>query len=133
MYPQWLEHPNTATGICGISIVARTVHHEALKKRFQSLYGLETTISGGMQFQTANGIISILQPTAFEQSIGPLPKSLKTEMLPAIASISLVIKNPDTMLSFIENAGMRFNSIENGFVLQQPELTANTTLCFNID
>ncbi len=128
--PQWLKHPNKVNGICGISIVAEDKYHSTLAKRFRALYGNEENTGGQIQFQTANGIIRIVNSDTFQNTIGPLSNAIIQEQTPTIASIEFKMQNPTTMHRYVEKSGFGYDSLSDGIVLTSPEQTANTTLCF---
>ncbi|WIY25148.1 VOC family protein [Parasedimentitalea psychrophila] len=126
--PQWLQHPNKVTGICGINILADQALHAALKARFSKLYSDVTGIGGGFQCQTANGVIRVLTADVFERVIGPLPSALHQEELPCIAGMDLTMSDPQLMLEFIKASNTQYSTVETGFALSDPSLTANTLL-----
>ena len=60
--PEWLEHPNKVIGIGGVNIVAAKNHHAKLEAQFGALYDGYETIDGGFKYDTANGVLRILEP-----------------------------------------------------------------------
>jgi glyoxalase-like protein len=128
--PEWLEHPNKVSGICGVNILADDSFHADLKARFGRLYNDFSEIDGGFQCQTANGVIRVLVADAFEQAIGPLPGDLRQEKSPCIAGMDLTMSDPQVMLDFIKSSNIGCRAIESGLVLTDPSLTANTILRF---
>lgn len=128
--PEWLAHPNTVNGILGITIVAEADDHETLKQPFSKLYGNSTKVDGGIQFETANGVIRMLTSAAFENTIGPLPDSILHERTPAIVSMEFNTADMNTLLEFVSTAGLEYVETQSGIALKPSELTANTTLCF---
>ncbi|NRB18780.1 MAG: VOC family protein [Rhodobacteraceae bacterium] len=126
--PQWLQHPNKVTGICGINILADRSFHATLKARFSTLYSDVTATDGGFQCQTANGVIRVLTADVFERAIGPLPGALHQEKLPCIAGMDLTMSEPQRMLEFIKSSNTKYRTVETGFALSDPSLTANTLL-----
>lgn len=128
--PEWLRHPNKVTGICGVNIVASEQHHLALNHRFGSLYDGIETIAGGFECQTANGLLRILDPVTFTQTIGPLPEAVVNDDTPAIAGMDLTMSDQQVIVDFFNAADVSYKKIENGFALTSPALTANTVLRF---
>jgi len=128
--PEWLQHPNKVSGICGVNILADKQYHDRLKARFATLYNSFIQIEGGFQCQTANGLIRVLAADAFEHTIGPLPDDLRRERSPCIAGMDLTMSDPQMMLKFIKSSDFEFRTIQNGFALTDPTLTANTILRF---
>ena len=135
--PEWLQHPNKITGICGINIIANEMHQPVLKQRFGGIYDDFEHIEGGFQFQTMNGVMRITDAVTFTQTIGPLPKALalaSQDETPWIAGMDLKMSNPNTAHEFLKSvrktAEIDYRTINNGFALSTPELTANTVLRF---
>lgn len=128
--PEWLEHPNTVNGICGVNVVAHEKHHTALKAQFGGLYGDFEALRGGFQYKTANGVLRVLSADAFENDIGPLSDEIRTEDTPSIAGMDFTTGDLNTLLDYITKSEADHDPLENGVVLTDQTLTANTTLRF---
>lgn len=128
--PEWLEHPNTVTGICGVNIVAHSKHHAALKARFRGLYGKGTEMEGGVAFTTANGALRIFDPVTFSRKIGPLPNAVVEDGAPCVCGMDFSIAGPKKLESFLLAAGVGYRQIEGGFSLTEPSAAANTVFRF---
>jgi hypothetical protein len=128
--PEWLEHPNTVSGICGVNIVAGEAFHPELRTRFNGIYTGFEKLDGGFQYQTANGVLRVMSAEAFEDAIGPLANDLCTEDLPCIAGMDLTVGDPNVLLEFIKSSNLAYSPIESGLALTSPSLTANTILRF---
>lgn len=128
--PQWLEHPNKVTGICGVNVVSIQQHHEFLAERFARLYTSCETIAGGFQCQTANGVLRVLDVVAFEKSVGPLPEAMANENLPFVAGMDFVMSDSKALLRYMEEGEFDFREIPSGYALKAPETMANTTFRF---
>lgn len=124
--PQWLQHPNNVNGICGVTIVAKQSHHPALLAKFGGLYGPQN----GLSFDTGNGPLRIMTADTFADLIGPLPEVMDNDTAPFIANMDFTMPDSPTMQRFLDNAKIGYRTIENGFALTDPTLTANTTLRF---
>ncbi len=128
--PEWLEHPNKVTGICGVNIIADTPYHSDLVARFSQLYDGYTKFDGGFQYQTANGVLRVMDAACFERTIGRVPEAIAQEPLPCIAGMDLVMSEPAVFSEYLKASNLAYGEIPNGFVLTSPETTANTTLRF---
>jgi hypothetical protein len=128
--PQWLEHPNTVNGICGVNVVAHLQHHAALKTHFGGLYSDFKTHNGGFEFQTANGALRVFTPDAFEREIGPLTDKLRQDEMPFIAGMDFTATDLNALLGFIQGTKTAFRPIDNGVALSDQTTTANTVLRF---
>lgn len=128
--PEWLEHPNKVTGICGVNIVADASCLADLKKLLGGLYGQVTEGDGGFECQTANGVMRVMTADEFEHRIGALPDAVVQEKTPFIAGMDLTMSEQQPLANFLARSNTAYQKIENGFVLSDPSLTANTVLRF---
>lgn len=128
--PEWLNHPNGVTGICGVNIVARHADHAALNARFTGLYGASAVIDGGMAFKTANGALRIMEPQAFADTIAPLPDVIAAEQTPSIAGMDFTAPDPKALARFLQSSGAQFSQGPGKITLRAPQNTANTVLRF---
>jgi hypothetical protein len=128
--PEWLQHPNMVSGISGVNILADRAFHPDLKARFGGLYTGFVEIDGGFQFQTANGVLRVMEIGCFEKHIGPVPKAVQTEGTPCIAGMDLKMDDAKEMSNFIVNSGVEYREIPEGIALSKPSETANTILRF---
>lgn len=126
--PDWMTHPNTVGGICAVNVVARAGHHPALKTRLGGLYKDLHNVTGGFECQTANGVLRVLTPDAFEQTIGALTGALRQETQPSIAGMDFTARDLRVLMTYINNAEMEHRTVENGVALLDQSLTANTVL-----
>jgi hypothetical protein len=128
--PEWLRHPNTVDGICGVNIVADQKHHSALKAQLGGLYKGFEVLDGGFEYQTANGVLRVLSAGAFEETIGTLSDQIRQEDTPSIAGMDFTTDDMDTLREYITKSGIKHRAIESGVVLTDQSLTANTILRF---
>ena len=128
--PEWLEHPNTVNGICGVNIVAHEKHHAALKTQLGGLYKGFEVLKGGFQYQTANGVLRVLNTDAFENDIGSLTDQVRNEDTPSIAGMDFTTGDLNVLLDYIVKSEADHCTVENGVVLTNQSLTANTIMRF---
>jgi hypothetical protein len=127
---EWLEHPNTVNGICGVTIVANAADQALLRPRFTGLYGAATEREGGLDFTTANGVLRLLERGAFCQGIAPLPDAVSAEDQPFIAGMEFTLSRPEALRRFLEASGTGFTERAGIITLNDPALTANTVFRF---
>lgn len=128
--PEWLEHPNGVTGICGVNIVANATDHVTLHNQMSALYPATRRIPDGFECETANGVFRILSPDAFETQIGPLPAALTPLDQPTLAGMDLTCGNINRLAPFIKASGLDHQKLTNGYALRRASDTANTVLRF---
>ena len=128
--PQWLEHPNSVNGICGITVLAEQGSHDALKEKFCALYGHAKAISGGFQLETPNGSLRIVSRRFIENDLGKFPEAVVADNQPCIVGMDFSYSDTSAMSQFLYSSGMGFETHEDVFTLQKPELTGNTFIRF---
>ncbi len=128
--PEWLEHPNTVSDICAVNIVAGYRHHSELKTRFGGLYGGLKELDGGLQYQTANGVLRVMTADAFERDIGPLTENVRLEETPSIAGMDFIAGDLNALKRFIDGSETEYRDDHGGIALTNQSLTANTILRF---
>lgn len=128
--PEWLAHPNSVHGLCGVNIVAQACDHATLVDRFSGLYGAPIQDSASATFTTANGRLRIFTRSAFERDFGALPQAVAEETQPFIAGMDFRARDLNRLADFLTKAGVRFRTSEHGLSLAAPQFTANTKFRF---
>ncbi|MBU2866420.1 VOC family protein [Pacificibacter marinus] len=131
--PEWLEHPNTVSGICGVTIVALPSHHVALQEKFGGLYGQITQIEGGFECTTANGILRVVDAVTFDKTIGPLAKASAKDFAdtqtPFIAGMDFSAASLTRLCGILDRAGISWTG-QDIVTLDFSDATANTVFRF---
>ena len=127
---EWLNHPNKVIGICGVNIVASAADQTALEPRFAALYGAGTPIDGGIVFQTANGMLRLVQPAAFGETIAPLPAEMASETAPFIAGMDFTMSDQETLVGYLTASNTAFTQLPGAITLTNPKASANTVFRF---
>jgi hypothetical protein len=128
--PEWLEHPNTVSGICGVTILAESAQQAALLPRLTALYGSAAPIEGGYSVLTANGAISVQTRSAIEASFTALPTTITDETTPAIVAMDLTYSSDKAFTDCLNASRLPFIRQGAFTLLDHPEATANTLLRF---
>ncbi len=128
--PQWLAHPNSVHGICGITILAERDSQDALLEKFSALYGESKTISGGYLLETANGCLKLLSRQSIEADLGKLPEAVLADGQPSIVGMDLRYANAGALRQFLLSSGVAFDESDEVFTLRRPEDIGNTFLRF---
>lgn len=128
--PEWLEHPNTANGINGVTILAKATQHETLKAKLTGIYGDASPLDGGFSVQTANGQISVQSLDAIEAEYGKLPSDVTGTDSPSIVAMDLGYQNTETFEAWIEKSYLHLRTTASGRYSTYPKDTANVILRF---
>jgi len=119
---QWMNHPNGAFGILGISIKASVDTHLDLKNKFEPIYGHCAPLMDGFSVETANGYIRVLDEAALSQEIGTLPENVAMDESPAIVAMEFNVKDLA--------AGLASRHSDGQLTLTEPSLFGNTVMQF---
>lgn len=128
--PQWLEHPNSVFGICGITILVEPDKQIALVEKFSALYGDAECIEGGYRLRTANGQIQLLSRWQIEHELVAIPALVLEDAQPGIVGMDLHYSDATLLNDYLLASGVGFDESEGVFILQKPEDMGNTILRF---
>lgn len=108
--PDWLDHPNTAQGIAGVTIRAEEGDHAALRALFAPLYGRPRDLPGGFVFDTANGTIAVQTGAMVAEVFGPLPPDLIAQTEPGIVAMDIRVGDVARAMAWIGQSGLACRS-----------------------
>ncbi len=102
--PAWLEHPNGATGICQVTVLASPSDHPRVRSRMAGLYGEAALVdmSGGFAVRTGNGAFVVCGLDAVEAAYGLLPAALAGETQPCCVAVHVRVPSLDGVLPILE-------------------------------
>ncbi len=123
--PEWLEHPNSVRGICGITILAEPGDQPALVEKFSALYGSAETIAGGYRLTTANGQIRLLSRQSIEAESGALPPEVLADNQPGIVGMDLRYADAEMLRHYLQQSTMEFTEDKGVFRLKHAENMGN--------
>lgn len=123
--PEWLEHPNSVHGICGITILAEPDDQPALVKKFSALYGDAETIDGGYRLTTANGQIRLLSRQRIEAESGALPSEILADNQPGIVGMDLRYADAEILRRYLQQSNTEFAEDKGVFRLKHAENMGN--------
>ena len=129
--PEWLEHPNTVFGICGITVLADEEDHTTLIEKFECLYGSAEEREGGFDIGTANGLIRVRTKQAVEKDFAALPHAITASNEPCIVALDLRYRNADQLGRWIKNSGLDHEQIGDRFTLTSLVEMGNVFLRFS--
>jgi len=128
--PEWMEHPNSACGIAGITILADPSEHSALKAKLGGIYNDPTEVGGGFQVQTANGSITVQTLEAVEQEFGTLPSEIANANEPSIVAMDIKYARAEALEAWQSKSGLTVGTTASGHSATQARDTANVMLRF---
>lgn len=128
--PEWLDHPNTVYGICGMTVLAEDEDHEALIDKFEGLYGPAERRAGGFQIGTANGPFRVQSKQVVEDDFGKLPSIITASSEPCIIALDLRYRSASQLRRWLENSGFDHKETGETLTLTNSADTGNTFLRF---
>ncbi|MGH1479576.1 MAG: VOC family protein [Geminicoccales bacterium] len=128
--PEWLDHPNTVDGICGVTVLAEDEDNDALIGKFVDLYGPAERLEGGFQISTANGPIRVQSRQTVERDFGMLPGVITASSEPCIIALDLRHKNTNQLRQWVANSGLDHKEAGETLTLTNLADTGNTFLRF---
>jgi hypothetical protein len=131
--PDWLVHPNGASGICQVTIMAERAHWPAVRQRLAGLYGGEELFESteGFGAKTGNGRFVVLDKAAVERSYAPLPPELSVEQRPCCVAIHVTVPDTGNVLSFLASAGVDFAKSGSQLRVREAAPYGNVFLVFD--
>jgi hypothetical protein len=127
---QWLEHPNSANGIGGITVLAKASEHARLKHKLGALYAGLADIAGGFRVQTANGLINVQTLAAVEQEFRTLPSEITQINEPSIIAMDITYAREQALEDCLSRSGVSVETTRSGYRTTRPRETANVILRF---
>lgn len=136
--PEWMNHPNTVYGYAGITIMADSVEHKNLRKKFSAVYENTNASETGFSVETANGRIRVNTKVAIENELGELPEPLKIENDASIVAMDFYCQKIVAMEKLLISNGIAHSKpsynpyIRQGksILLTDSTLTGNTIFRF---
>lgn len=130
--PEWLEHPNSAYGIAGVTILADQAAQNAILPKLSALYGTAEPTPFGFDVQTANGSIHVQNAAGIEAEFGDLTGPIMSLDTPSIVAMDIIYASDQNLKHWVENTLLHIGTTASGHFATNPNETANTILRFVI-
>jgi Glyoxalase-like domain len=128
--PAWLDHPNSAQGIAGVTIRAEAADQPALRTMLSALYGAPSDVPGGFCVPTANGTITVLTGARIAAIFGPLPPDLAAQTDPGIVAMDIRVNRLDRAQAWCKTSGLDWRADADAVTLTNAAATGNMFLRF---
>lgn len=128
--PEWLEHPNGAVGISGVTILANEADHAPIVARLSGLYGGASRIPEGFETKTANGSFRLLTPDGVFERYGGCLAHPQWDGDPGPVAVDLRCRTMEAATQFIAEAGLDHTATSNAIVLTDLQRLGNVMLMF---
>lgn len=125
--PAFQNHPNTATAVAGVVLVADNPNdHRAFLEAFAGPRGLVSN-SSGISIRTPRGEIQLMRPGAFRDRFGTEPPS--TGRGARLAAIRFAVRDLDVATEQVKTAAT-ISSSRMGYIAVGPDRAMGATLVF---
>lgn len=130
--PTWMDHPNGASGIRQVTILAANADQPRVRRRLAGLYGESAIfdLTDGFGARTGNGDFIVGDRQAVEARYGELPAALAGETQPCYVAIHVRVADLDAVEPFLKAAGAAYRRSGDGIALTDAEAYGNTYLAF---
>jgi catechol 2,3-dioxygenase-like lactoylglutathione lyase family enzyme len=125
--PAFQQHPNTASGIAGVVLVAdNPTDHHIFLSAFTGARDLHAT-SSGVTASTPRGDVKVMDPAAFRSHFGTEPPDISQGA--RLAAVQFRVGNRDALMAALDAGGIE-SSFCMGSTIVAPETAMGATLAF---
>ncbi len=123
---EWMDHPNGADAITGVSYVAE--NPEVLAPRFRGIYGDDAVASepGYLRAQTDRGLFEVLSPEVAKQRFAGVDLPLAEQQLPCGVAIRLSTGTPEKARQLLRANDVAFVETGDGGIRIPARYAGNT-------
>ncbi len=125
--PAFQQHPNTATGIAGVVLVAdNPTDHHIFLSAFTGVRDLHAT-SSGVTASTPRGDVKVMDPAAFRSHFGTEPPDISKGA--RLAAMQFRVRDRTALMTALSSGGIA-SSFCMGSTIVVPETAMGATLAF---
>jgi Glyoxalase-like domain len=125
--PAFQQHPNTATGIAGVVLVAdNPTDHHIFLSAFTGVRDLHAT-SSGVTASTPRGDVKVMDPAAFRSHFGTEPPDISKGA--RLAAMQFRVRDRTALMTALSSGGVA-SSFCMGSTIVVPETAMGATLAF---
>lgn len=120
-FPEWMDHPNGATGIASATILAASGDQPAVREWLTILHG-EDAVQGtdwGFAVDTGRGMWRVADRDNAAALFGPVPDDLAPDGAPSVVSLDIVTRDFALVKPYLEAGQFAYRQIGDTYVLTQ--------------
>lgn len=130
-FPEWMDHPNSATGFASATILAEPEDQDRVRDWLQCLHGITAEPTAwGFQVHTGNGWWRVASRDSAEALFRPVPELLAPDGAPSVVSLDLRITDPDRLRPFLKSGDFAYREIGRHLVLTETDRLGGILLSF---
>lgn len=127
----WMQHPNSACGIKGITLKATSEDLDALQCHLESVFGPATTNAEGFRLQTPNGYINVLLDSKISSFLSELPEDVMNDTQPSIIAMDFLVQDILIATEIVRKSKMPYQKCNSGILLNNASLLGNMLIQFS--
>ncbi len=130
--PAWMDHPNGAYGIAGVTILATPADRTRVLDRLAALYGRGAVFAtaDGFGARTGNGDVVVVDHDAATTRHGALPPAVAAGITPCIIAIDVRVRRVDDVRPFLDAARVSHHEGNGSILLTDAVPFGNVFLSF---
>lgn len=130
-FPDWMDHPNGATGFASATILAAPDDQPAVRAWLETLHGPPAVPTAwGARVSTGNGDWRIADRDRAAALFGPVPPALAPDGAPSVVSLDLRVADLARVRPFLDSGGFAYREIANTLVLTEVDRLGGILLTF---
>ncbi|SIT16392.1 VOC family protein [Paracoccus saliphilus] len=130
-FPEWMDHPNGATGFASATILAESKDHDRVRDWLQCLHGVTAEPTAwGFRVRTGNGWWRVASRNNAETLFGPVPEMLAPDGAPSVASLDLRVTDLNRLHPFLKSGDFAYREIDRQLVLTETDRLGGILLSF---
>lgn len=130
-FPEWMDHPNGATGFASVTIIAAAGDQAAVQGWLETLHGTAAQPTAwGFRLPTAHGDWRVTSRDHAAALFGPVPPDLAPDGAPSVVSLDLRVGDLGRVRPFLTAAGFAHREICETLVLTETDRLGGILLTF---
>lgn len=130
-FPEWMDHPNSATGFVSATILADPADQPQVRDWLEIVHGgAAVTTDWGFRVQTGNGCWRVASRDSAGALFGPLPKDLAPDGAPSVVSLDLRLGDLGRLQPFLRTGDFAHRRIGDALVLTEVDRLGGILLSF---
>ncbi len=131
-FPEWMDHPNGATGFASATILAAQADQPVVRDWLTILHGGNAVqdTDWGFAVDTGCGAWRVADRESAAALFGPVPEHLTPDGAPSVVSLDIVTRDMALVRSYLEAGQFAHGQIGDTYVLTQTDRLGGVLLTF---
>lgn len=130
-FPEWMDHPNGATGFASATILAERHDQPAVRAWLETIHGAGAVETAwGFSVETGNGQWRVTDRAHAGALFGPLPEGLVRDGAPSVISLDLKTRDLSCVTPYVTQGGFAHQRAGDALILTEIERLGGILLSF---